>query len=61
MKITIKIDTSGAAFEDAPEYELARVLHRIAERVTSMEMKPGYGFPIRDINGNRVGSLEVRR
>ncbi|AXH46919.1 hypothetical protein I5G67_gp083 [Mycobacterium phage Aminay] len=50
---TLTINTDGAAFEDLPQAEVARILRELAERV-------GYGSDddgstVRDSNGNTVG------
>ena len=52
---TIVIETSGAAFEDAPAYEIARILREMAERI---EYHGILSVP-RDINGNKCGSVTI--
>lgn len=55
-KVIIEIETENAAF-DGGEYELARILKEIANKLES-------GIPvskIRDINGNTIGSLRVEK
>lgn len=55
-KITIKIKTVNSAFEDMPEVEISRILHKLAEDTIN------YGIgnkKLLDINGNTVGSVEI--
>ena len=54
-RITIVIETSGAAFEDYPASEVARILQKMAERMLSSGIPP---VP-RDINGNICGRVTV--
>ena len=53
--ITITIHTDNAAFGDAPEFEVARILRelsrRLGDRLTDTT--------IRDLNGNRVGTVTL--
>jgi len=60
MKITIEFDTENAAFEDDRFGEVSRILE-FAERKTLNCLYDGGGIrvPIKDINGNRAGILEV--
>lgn len=52
----IIIKTDNAAFEDKPA-EVARILRVLAERIEDRGMlDPGNCFPLRDGNGNDVGS-----
>jgi hypothetical protein len=51
--ITIELYDSGAAFEDTPATEIARILRSLAERFAA-------GNPpevLRDINGNQCGTV----
>ena len=52
--ITITIETDNAAFDDFEE-EAARILNDLARRVKYGSK--GESIPIRDINGNTVGSF----
>lgn len=52
---TIIIETSGAAFEDAPASEIARILRDMADRIECCGILPAP----RDINGNRCGSVSI--
>lgn len=51
MRITIKIDTDNAAFDDP--LELSRIFIELSGRTD--ELMPGRRLAIRDINGNTVG------
>lgn len=57
MRFTLTIDCDNAAFEDNPR-ELSRIIDFAAQR--SEEMQPGDIVPLRDYNGNNVGSMELR-
>lgn len=49
----ITINVRGAAFEDSPTGEIARILREMADRIE----QTGF-FPVpRDINGNKCGSV----
>lgn len=56
-RITITIETGNAAFEDAPASEVARILRGLAERFEDAGDLDG--CPVRDINGNTVGTVKV--
>lgn len=62
MKITIVIDADNAAFEGTTcGPEVARILRKLADKVdtwprSAFAVEPPR-IPIRDINGNLVGSL----
>lgn len=60
MKITIEFDTENAAFEDDRFSEVGRIL-QMAEREVMDCLDDGCGIrvPIKDSNGNRVGTLEI--
>ena len=53
----LNIETDNAAFTDAPEAEIARILRRIAERVERGEQSGG----ILDVNGNGIGDWDTGR
>lgn len=61
MKITIEINCDNAAFEDDAGGEIARILNSIASEAqefyhpTNNRMCP----VVRDINGNKVGTVTV--
>ena len=55
--ITITIDMDNAAFGDAPNYELARILRGLSNKLAySSEF---IDRPLFDINGNKVGKFEL--
>jgi len=57
MKITIKIDTSSAAFGDNSGEETARILRNLAERLegSGVLARSDTKF-LHDLNGNSVGT-----
>ena len=60
MKITIEFDTENAAFEDDRFGEVSRILKKAEHEVMEcLEDGCGIRVPIKDINGNRAGILEV--
>jgi hypothetical protein len=60
MTFVLTIETDNAAFDDSPEYEVARILRKIAERVQAEGMPlDGKCIAARDTNGNRCGSAFV--
>lgn len=57
MRVVITIDCDNAAFAaDLPKYELARILDELSGKVL---IKGIDDFPLRDINGNVVGTMVV--
>ena len=60
IKYSINIDCGNAAFDDGNiGNELARILRKEAERL-ELECTPR-GAPLRDINGNKVGTADFRK
>ena len=60
MKAKIEVDMDNAAFEDDAKLELWGVLIQAAGAVWSGEAPhAGYGFTLRDTNGNLVGQLVI--
>ncbi len=58
--ITISIETSNAAFEDAGvNYEVARILSELAARIKNDGMEAGDVIVLRDENGNKVGTASA--
>ena len=56
MKCTIKVDMDNAAFDDDPLQELRRAITEGMDNMT-----PPHGIAlIRDINGNRTGSIVIK-
>lgn len=56
MQCRIVINMDNAAFEDHPHIELARILRELATMAESGD----YARTPRDINGNAVGTFDVR-
>jgi predicted deacylase len=50
---TLHFETGNAAFEDAPETEIARILRAVADRIDAGE----HLAKIHDVNGNRIGEF----
>ena len=53
---TLTIATDNAAFTDDPTAETARILRCLADRLEGAS--PDEDYPLRDLNGNRVGKAE---
>jgi len=57
----IEIETTNAAFEDAPEDEITRILRDLADYIAQWSLQSGrqvYQGVLRDINGNTVGTWQ---
>lgn len=59
MRATITINMDNAAFDDTQQYELARILAKLANTVQGSSITDINGQSIRDINGNVVGSIKI--
>lgn len=63
MKVNITINCGNAAFDldhGGPAHEVARILKKLAKRIEDEGIDlPNYDVPLHDINGNKVGKLEV--
>lgn len=60
MDVTIKINCGNAAFEDQESSEVARILRELVRRIDGHpDFLPGHSQPLRDINGNTVGSFDI--
>jgi len=65
MKITIEFNTLNADFEDNRIDAVIRIMEQAKEKVIACMLKPipsgpgSVNSPIKDINGNRIGVLEV--
>lgn len=57
-EFNVHISLKGAAFDDLPEYEVARILREIAEHVENDGLLD-YPRRIHDVNGNRVGFYQA--
>jgi hypothetical protein len=55
--ITIKIETENAAFQENPN-EIRAILEDLGYKLQAS--KPGDSGPIRDSNGNTVGSWAIK-
>jgi hypothetical protein len=56
VRVTIEIKCDNEAFTDNEEAEVARILHRAAERLFVGGL---LGFVLLDMNGNTCGSVTV--
>lgn len=60
MAVHIKFETDSAAFDDGNKgAEIARILRRIAAQVGTLDGEDDVVLPVRDINGNKIGSVVV--
>jgi hypothetical protein len=58
MKLIIEIKMDGAAFEELPGSEVARILRQWADRLDNCDFMSGKDN-LRDINGNICGFVKV--
>lgn len=56
MKFKLVIDCSNSAFENNPELEVARILEKLGGRLKNLGWQREAAIPLRDENGNSVGS-----
>ena len=63
MKVTIKFKTDSSAFEDDFHGEVNRVLAQVQDTVSLYNYD--FKFPmtgmLRDINGNIIGKIDIKR
>jgi hypothetical protein len=63
MKLKIEIDMDGAAFEEFPAQEVARMIEARMSEWTPESFEElalrGEALPLRDTNGNRCGFARV--
>lgn len=59
-RITIEIETGGAAFDDGAGAEAARILRKLAQRLESGDVLAGAGR-LFDLNGNACGRVTVAK
>jgi hypothetical protein len=60
MRIVIKLETGNAAFEDNESQETVRILKKLCDKIDGHpHFSPGHSQPLRDINGNEVGSFDI--
>ena len=65
MRMTIDLEMNNAAFTDngpgAESYEAVRILRDLADRIECHpHLSPGYSQALRDINGTKVGRMDIR-
>ena len=54
-RFNVSIVMENEIFEDNPATELGRILREIAKRVEAGHLPP---WPVMDVNGNRVGTVQ---
>ena len=59
MDLLVHFNCDNAAFDDMPEFEVARILRHIADRIESGQATGLYQNAI-DINGNIVGTFRLK-
>ncbi len=59
-KLTFKIETTGAAFNENACEEVARILRDLADRVGNYNEDDDQDYPLFDMNGNLVGIARQR-
>jgi hypothetical protein len=60
MKLTITVECDNAAFEDAPGYELARILEEQARNFRDVPSATKFVDKLYDVNGNKVGEINLK-
>lgn len=58
MEAVIRVNMDNAAFELEPQWELARILRRVADKLVQESYVRE--LSLRDTNENTVGTLEIR-
>lgn len=65
MRLTLEMSLDNAAFFDAEGgrdgFEVARILHRLADDVEATGITGGERGELRDVNGNTTGHWRVTR
>mgnify|MGYP003647850177 FL=1 len=61
MKITIEFDTDNAAFEDNFLMSVTKTLQQAKEAIIDSENNTTIRRPLKDINGNRIGVVNIQR
>jgi putative methionine-R-sulfoxide reductase with GAF domain len=59
MKIVIKFDTNNAAFEDNFLMQVTKAIQQAKAAIIDSENNIDICRPIRDINGNRIGVVDI--
>lgn len=57
MEASVIVNCDGAAFDDGPATELARILRDLAKRI---EDEGPDAADLFDVNGNKVGAFNIR-
>ena len=55
----LEIETRNAAFVDDPRNEVARILRVVADKLERGILVPVAYRPLRDVNGNAVGTADL--
>jgi hypothetical protein len=58
MELTLVISMDNSAFEECNGNEIARIFRQLADKAEG-SLLDGVSFPVLDINGNKVGKLEI--
>lgn len=62
MYLIIKINMDNDAFADGENgTEVARILRHVCAEVIDTELDDDFYLSLRDINGNNVGKMEVKK
>ena len=61
MKCAIEISMDNAAFGDEPGIELGRILHDVADELSSLREEEIGTRNVRDVNGNAVGKVTIAK
>jgi len=59
MEFKLRFDCNNAAFDDLPEYEIARILKSIGDHLLETGKPPEQHQNIVDVNGNIVGTFRL--
>jgi hypothetical protein len=59
MKITIKFDTNNAAFENNFLMQVTKAIQQAKAAIIDSGNNIDISRPIRDINGNRIGVVDI--
>jgi hypothetical protein len=59
MKAVITVEMENAAFDEGAGRELARILRKTAKRIEGEDLREGFRVALLDVNGNKVGAIEV--
>jgi hypothetical protein len=59
MKIVIQFDTNNAAFENNFLMQVTKAIQQAKAAIIDSENNTGIRRPIRDINGNRIGVVDI--